>query len=324
MDNKQDFEWTDALKIECLDYLMQQFISKEWAGFSSEVEEFKKSKEHKVEEKRIEILDFRKMPDNKVEGHSMYCFALRGFIPHEKYEAVRVAIERELNNEPLSDIEVELFKLKRDYKALLSINEQFVEHIECLNKEKESSDSIPTLERQENKYASTVGMPVHKTKLGNDIILEIPLPENKPQESKQDSKGWEIQCIVLDSKNYWIQKDGLYKSDLFGSHLHSSWLLSNGGIIHSVKRLSDGEVFSVGLNNNGKIIEKFFEGWNGMEIHYTDGSASLLLEETKLPLTEQPKPRQMWNKHTGIHDESVLCTGMKCQEYNPLNKEHHP
>lgn len=287
MDNKQEFKWTDTLKVECLDYLMQQFISKEWAGFSSEVEEFKKSKEHKVEEKRIEVIHFSYGTSNLVETEFAHHFITSKEIPLSKKDAIIKAIEQVLNNEPLSD-------------------------------------SIPTLERQEGKCDCKVGEPYNSLCCPVHGNLPPFTPKTTPQESKQDSKGWEIQCIVLDSKNYWIQKDGLYKSDLFGSHLHSSWLLSNGGIIHSVKRLSDGEVFSVGLNNNGKIIEKFFEGWNGMEIHYTDGSASLLLEETKLPLTEQPKPRQMWNKHTGIHDESVLCTGMKCQEYNPLNIEHHP
>ncbi len=51
--------------------------------------------------------------------------------------------------------------------------------------------------------------------------------------------------------------------------------------IDTVKRLEDGALFTVGKTNNGKIIEKFFIGWNGMEIHYTDGSATLLLETSQ-------------------------------------------
>ncbi len=75
------------------------------------------------------------------------------------------------------------------------------------------------------------------------------------KKSKSEHKDYEIQCIQKGGKNYWVQKDGLYVSDLFGQHLPDSWFLANGGIIHSVKR-NDGEVFSVKDNVSAVDYEK--------------------------------------------------------------------
>lgn len=70
-----------------------------------------------------------------------------------------------------------------------------------------------------------------------------PHPDNK-EETKD--KDWEIQCIQCNGHNYWIQEDGCYRSGAFGSNIHYEYLIAQGGTIHSVKRLSDGEVFTVG------------------------------------------------------------------------------
>jgi len=40
------------------------------------------------------------------------------------------------------------------------------------------------------------------------------------------------------------------------------------------------------------------------------------------PTKEQASPKQMWNEHSGIHDEHSLCWAYGCVEYDPLNKEH--
>ena len=189
------------------------------------------------------------------------------------------------------------------------------------------ADSIPTLERQEvspkynyfNEANKLMTNPYEKYK------------QNTPQESKQDSKGWIIECLVVaEKRNYWIQPNGFYKHEAFGDDFTAEQIMSwnKFNYIHSVKRLSDGEVFSVNDIDSvwGKIIR--FELVEGLYLNAVcdDGKPKPInvpfSDLKKLPLTEQPKPRQMWNKHTGIHDESVLCTGMKCQEYNPLNKEH--
>lgn len=70
--------------------------------------------------------------------------------------------------------------------------------------------------------------------------------ELKSKELYKPRRDYEIQCLVKDGKNYWVQKDGLYKSDLYDTHLTYQWFLAIGSTIHSVKRLSDNEVFTVG------------------------------------------------------------------------------
>jgi len=110
MDNKTpDNFWNDELVKEFVEGAIRvQDSMPHEVSLDLGILHFKKSKEHKVEEKRAEILDFRKMPDNKVELHSMYCFALRGFIPQEKYEAVKQAIERELNNDTVVEDKIDI------------------------------------------------------------------------------------------------------------------------------------------------------------------------------------------------------------------------
>jgi hypothetical protein len=59
-------------------------------------------------------------------------------------------------------------------------------------------------------------------------------------------KDWEVEYVVIGNKNYWRQKDGTYHSSLFEQDKILEELLSMGGTIHSVRRLSDGETFAVG------------------------------------------------------------------------------
>lgn len=434
MDNKTpDNFWNDELVKEFVEGAIRvQDSMHHEVSLDLGILHFKKSKEHKVEEKRAEILDFRKMPDNKVELHSMYCFALRGFIPQEKYEAVKQAIERELNNDTVVEDKI-VFDGERVNKYLIDEFGQtgkteplrFYSHkrysqseVDAIRKEafeagrgryvnqsngetlydyptiqdyissskppnnEPLSDSIPTLERQfsEPKVYNQNGQQLNNIDWGNTICTtkekldammksvwdaarkatplydhikyhyfdfkeyQESLPENKPQESKQDSKGWIIESFRGIGNNnkglFTLDKlDGLYYFDTWkenkveGMALHEmNYDTSAKSVeIFQVRRLSDGEVFSVGDKVNcdkcpesfsQQTIEKFQLGHSGVMIASCAGVATSINNISKLPLTEQPKPRQMWNKHTGIHDESVLCTGMKCQEYNPLNKEH--
>lgn len=70
------------------------------------------------------------------------------------------------------------------------------------------------------------------------------------------AKEWEINCIQLWSRNHWLQKDGKYSSELFQTHIELDSLLSNPNrIIHSVRRLSDNEVFAVGQ----RVVRNEFE-----------------------------------------------------------------
>jgi hypothetical protein len=80
----------------------------------------------------------------------------------------------------------------------------------------------------------------------------------------RDGEGWQIECIQHGNKNYWRQKDGLYRSDLFVGGTDRDWLLKNGGIVFQVTRKSDMVTFSVGdevrycgINNTIKGFELY-------------------------------------------------------------------
>jgi len=66
------------------------------------------------------------------------------------------------------------------------------------------------------------------------------------KQSKQPKKDWEIQCIQIDGRNCWLQPSGLYKSEIYYAGCSARLLLESRGTIHSVKRLSDNEVFAIG------------------------------------------------------------------------------
>lgn len=89
MSNTYKFVWTDELALEFLNFRIKYA-----AGFPHEtvLKHFKQSKEQ-VEEKRIEVRDL------KIVGGNVYGIILSKEIPPEKYEAVKQAIERELNGE---------------------------------------------------------------------------------------------------------------------------------------------------------------------------------------------------------------------------------
>jgi len=143
--------------------------------------EWFKLKQQPVEDKRIVISELSRA-NTFGENGFRYDFYTDKNIPQERYEAVKQAIERELNNEKpfsydvkvsvpdvgeIKDLGVELFKLKRDNEALKSINKQFTEHIEYLNSVIEKKDvkvSNPIMERQEvkEKYISQDGVKMYK------------------------------------------------------------------------------------------------------------------------------------------------------------------
>lgn len=136
---------------------------------------------------------------------------------------------------------------------------------------------------------------------------------NKYKASKQPVKDWEIQCIQKEGKNYWVQSDGLYKSDLFGSHLNYQWLLANGGKIHSVRRKSDGEVFSIGQDTEqGKIVS--FEIYSGsMYIHFTDGVIGARMWLNDIRKVKQPLFQSFDGKMMYENDKCwILSTGNWC------------
>lgn len=119
---------------------------------------------------------------------------------------------------------------------------------------------------------------------GVSFCKKYGIPSETTSTTPIEDKGWEILT--------WFSREGevalLVCGEIEGN-------LYAGYKIRSVRRTSDNEVFTVGKFNNGKKIEKFYIGWSGMEIHYTDGSGSLLLEEPFLPQQPPPKTQDKGN-----------------------------
>lgn len=224
-----------------------------------------------VEEKRIEVgrfsiqKTFGKSLDNVV-----YEFSCNNPIPTKKYEAVKQAIERELN-----------------------------------------ADSF-----NEEAYASM-------------FDNEPPAPE--PQDSKED-KGWIILSFTKDGHYFDKYSFGYFKCAGFDNKVWTEpYLIDNGASIHSVRRTSDGEVFTVGetVNTNRNRGEHKIDSFGlidgdmcVMMKTFPTGNEFLYAISKKQP-KEEPKPvRQMWNTHSGIHNEGILCMAKGCEEYNPLDEKH--
>lgn len=160
-----------------------------------------------------------------------------------------------------------------------------------------------------------------------------------PQEVKEPNKDkdWEIVSFECANSIYIKGDDGLFRK--FGglfNYTEQDFLRYDKpeSFIHSVRRISDGEVFSVGEITKTKLchdtrIDSFkIENGNivvyGKWVHGMDGYCDFS-DLIKLPLTkeEEPKPvRQMWNRHSGIHDENYVCAHLGCEEYNPLDGRH--
>ena len=386
MDNKTpDNFWNDELVKEFVEGAIRvQDSMPHEVSLDLGILHFKKSKEHKVEEKRAEILDFRKMPDNKVELHSMYCFALRGFIPQEKYEAVKQAIERELNNDTVVEDKI-VFDGERVNKYLIDEFGQTgkTEPLRFYSHKKYSQSEVDAIRKEafcsgffkgwyngcfeeDKAYSNKIGearyeewlsslTPTNNEPLSDSIpTLEINIPHAQkvikevlstekygnvptgfftPQESKQDSKGWEVFSYQENDEAKTVWTIDKVQSNQWRNEFQnpdywcntSPTLTGTKFSLFQVRRLSDGEVFSVGDEEDfvGKITAIRIDAKYSGGIGLTGDCRTRAIETAiKLPLTEQPKPRQMWNKHTGIHDENECCKHLGCEYYNPINITH--
>ena len=124
-------------------------------------------------------------------------------------------------------------------------------------------------------------------------------------QSKQQPKEYEIQCIQIEEANFWVQKDGLYNSSLFGTHLSCDWLLANGGKIHSVKRLSDSEVFSINeITEQGKIIRFGYSKESGLHVYIPSENINYTYpyKISEISKVKQPIPLSK-------HDMCNICGG---------------
>lgn len=110
-----------------------------------------------------------------------------------------------------------------------------------------------------------------------------PTPEHKEQQE------WEIVSFKADQFHmcgYLLEKNlnGTFGGwDTDETHLLASSVHS----IHSVRRLSDGVVFTVGDKVNYGVIEKMVISWVGLEVQFTDGCGATLalIEKTTPPST---------------------------------------
>lgn len=104
-----------------------------------------------------------------------------------------------------------------------------------------TSDKVP-----EERYESI--------KLAIESALSPTVKESASIDVGRDGEGWQIECIQLGNKNYWLDKNGFYRSGLVEGEANLEWLLAKGGIIHQVTRKSDNVTFSVGEETDkGKI-----------------------------------------------------------------------
>lgn len=94
--------------------------------------------------------------------------------------------------------------------------------------------------------------------------LKIPAPQ-----PKEDNKEWEILILVYENVNRYREEDGLYRSHPEGNAYTVEELLDVGCSIVKIKRLLDGEAFSLGdevgyLGSHFKI--ELFKIWNDTDM----------------------------------------------------------
>jgi hypothetical protein len=248
-------------------------------------------KEQPIQE-RIKVTGIYKgdLPDNSIG----YSFSIdrecNEMLLSENYTSLCQLIEQSLNKDIVED---KFEKVGKDYWKPYN-------HDDLISLTKEQLDAMMGSVFNAARELTTGGLVTGYLGTGlkyptfKDYLQS--LPENKTQPSNTNSttvteKGWE----VLSYNNYEYlgavrgggirekKEDGLFyfTTGINKTPCSEYELLNSHWEIHSVKRLSDGEVFTVGDNNGDKVISGFHDGWNGMEIHYTNGSAGLLLETTK-------------------------------------------
>jgi hypothetical protein len=139
------------------------------------------------------------------------------------------------------------------------------------------------------------------------------------KKSKQPKKDYEIISFKHKSMGYMKWYDGTYhrsNSEYYNTSLRK--VPENVEII-SVKRLSDGEVFTVGDNTNQGIVTGFFIGWAGMEVHFGNEGGSIEgLKKVKKPLltTQDKVDIYFMDKYYSVTDDWKIMFSNATQEIN--------
>lgn len=237
--SKTEFQWDEKLIREIVGLAHKDgYHSIQETNLDDFINKFKEKKIKEAEEpKRIEVLVFEPQYGN---FENEYIVKLNSGIPEEKYEAVKKAIEEVLNEANSKTTNLQLSPIPK---------EKWVQgRIDDIN------DSI-------KRYINLGEMPPtalysERAELLKSICHKV---ENKPSDTIQD-KDWEIISfgrINEDDATWVLSNDGLFDNVKSKGH---GWsvddLLNQEGCTYSVKsgctrifsvrRLSDGEVFTVG------------------------------------------------------------------------------
>lgn len=110
--------------------------------------------------------------------------------------------------------------------------------------------------------------------------------------SNEGGKDWEIQCLVVDTRLFWLQKSGLYKNELFGEEHTAENIMKWPSFkhIHSVKRLSDSTVFSIGNELDKGRLEKIPMSTFGNPIFQCNGNVFHIDQIQKATIATKPVP----------------------------------
>lgn len=124
-------------------------------------------------------------------------------------------------------------------------------------------------------------------------------------------REWEILSFrskVIKDDIWYLKENGLYR---IGKHMNGCYTLDNmlnddfmsvkGGQIeiHSVKRLSDESIWTVGDVIDDGVIESLHIGFAGVRIVFNNGCYTMLKEATK------PKPKVIFTTRDGIDITSL-------------------
>lgn len=108
--------------------------------------------------------------------------------------------------------------------------------------------------------------------------------QSAPEPSALPTKEYEIVSYIFNDVCY--SKKGAGFVSPTGDYLLKE--NKKDSEIHSVRRLFDNTIWTSGATNGNRTIEKFYIGWAGMEVHYTDGSGELLITQKYEPTPTEP------------------------------------
>ncbi len=238
MSDPKEFIWTDELAYEYARIYFAENTTHHLKKDPTSIEEFKKSKEPK---ERVEVYKIKPLGDSIVsQGYNkppyqVYEILTTYKISEDKFPAIKQAIEKVLN--PASD--------KVEEMEVLFVTEDGAEM-----REGDMYWGVNTTDFSYGRCSAIRETKSYQRKnfllLDNALIyIDINKPKDKPE--------WEIMSYRWEKRIYTKNFIGEYVNGGISLPVHKLILHpENFKEIHSVKRLSDNEVFSIG----DKVIHK--------------------------------------------------------------------